>query len=59
MREKLKYLAKDNNLFTTLTTFNTKMIPGFKNAFVKAAVNLLQGHRLLVKNPNFVPTRFP
>ena len=43
-RKSLKYLVKDNNLYTNLATFCTKFIPGFENVLVKAAVNLLQGH---------------
>ena len=43
-RKSLKYLVKDNNLYTNLATFCTKFKPGFENVLVKAAVNLLQGH---------------
>ena len=41
--KKLK-ISGQGRRFTNLTTFNTKIIPGFENVLVKAAVNLLQGH---------------
>ena len=40
--KKREILVKDNNLFTNVTTFNTKIIPGFESVLVKASVNLLQ-----------------
>ena len=41
-----KYGVKNNNLFTNLTTFNTKIIPGFENVLMKAAPSLMEGKAL-------------
>ena len=46
VKKKEKYLVKDNNLFTNLTTFNTKIIPGFENVLVKAVPSLMEGMAL-------------